>query len=109
MIPPHLVWMKEVLDLALDVLQRLKPAVRRDEGDQREDHDAHKHPRQRAAPPRPLLLHGSGCAATSTRRRLLRLLIWLLPMPARGGGPFCRRHAFAAVRLSLAELEETTE
>ena len=49
MIPPHLVWMKEVLDLALDVLQRLKPAVRRDEGDQSEDHDAHKHPRQRAA------------------------------------------------------------
>ena len=51
--------MKDVIDLALDVLQRLKPAVRRDEGDQREDHDAHEHSRQRAAPPRPLLrLHG---------------------------------------------------
>ena len=31
---------------------------RRDEGDECEDHDAHKHPRQRAAPPRALLLHG---------------------------------------------------
>ena len=49
--------MKEVLDLALDVLQRLKPAAS-GEGDQREDHDADEHPHERAAPPRPLWLHG---------------------------------------------------
>ena len=98
-----------MLDLALDVLQRLKPAVRRDEGDQSEDHDAHKHPRQRAAPPRPLLrLHGY-------RRRgyvdaAIVLLLWwwaaLRFWPRRVG---FSPQASVAIGLELVGLGSTTE
>ena len=45
-------------ELILSGVQRLQHAMRRDEDGECEDHDADEHPRERAAPPRPLLLHG---------------------------------------------------
>ena len=73
--------------------------MRRDEGDQREDHDAHKHPRQRAAPPRPLRLHGCGIL------RARRFACAYGPACSTRGRARFSPQAFTAIGFRLAGLE----